>query len=75
MAKLSWTHPRPGRKHRVHNWINTTTLEPMYGVQCNVTYGLWAHVVDGKQLVLFESRDDAAKAAKDWSAEPDLHQG
>jgi hypothetical protein len=33
------------RTHRVHQWINSETLEPMFGVQANLAYGKWAHVV------------------------------
>jgi hypothetical protein len=65
--RLPITLPKPGRKHRVHTWIDTTTLEPRYGVQCNVTKGLWAHVVVDGQMFLCQTEDEAKKAAKGWS--------
>ena len=67
MKKVEFTSPRQGRKHRVHMWIDTDTLDPLYGVECNVTSGKWAHVaVDGE--VYLRDKPTATKAAKAWSA-------
>ena len=62
-----FTTPRQGRKHRVHTWMNTDTLKPMYGVQCNVTKGKWAHVVIDREVFLCLTEDRAIEAAKNWS--------
>lgn len=57
-----------GRKHRVHQWVNTKTLEPIFGVQANVEYGKWAHVVENNTPLLFATRNEAAVKAKELSA-------
>lgn len=59
------------RKHRVHQWINTDTLEPMFGIQANLAYGKWAHVTvpaeGGKRTpLLFSDR----KGALAWIKSP-----
>jgi hypothetical protein len=54
----------PGRKHRVHQWINTETMEPLFGIQANIAYGKWAHVVADNKPLLFTTRAEAAEHAK-----------
>lgn len=47
-------------KMRVHNWIDIDTMQPKFGVQANVAYGKWVHVINGSSLVLFDDRKDAS---------------
>lgn len=60
-----------GRKHRVHQWVDTTTLEPLFGIQVNVEYGKWAHVVEGSSPLLFPTKGEAAAKAKALSVNKD----
>jgi hypothetical protein len=57
----------PGRKYRVHQWIDTKTFEPMYGIQQNVTHGRWAHVVVGNSPALFKTQEEAEEQIRLWS--------
>lgn len=56
-----------GRKHRAHQWVNTETLEPIFGVQANVEYGKWAHVLENNAPLLFATRSEAEAKAKELS--------
>ncbi|TPW26851.1 hypothetical protein [Pararhizobium mangrovi] len=67
MSKPVFCNSVQGNKHRAHQWINTTTLEAMFGVQCNVRWGCWAHVVEGKTVLLFDTEDAAKAKAKELS--------
>jgi len=53
-----------GRPHRVHQWIDTETMEPLFGVQANVAYGKWAHVVVDNSPLLFKTKEEAKERAK-----------
>lgn len=68
---IQFTKPRQGRRHRVHVWFNTQTMESSFGVQCNVTNGKWAHVAVDGNLYQVATREAAAAAAKAWSAAND----
>jgi hypothetical protein len=50
------------RRFRVHAWVNTETLEPMYGVQ-GFASRRWAHIVrpvgDKFEPILFDRPQDA----------------
>lgn len=61
---IEFCRPVMGRKHRVHTWMNTETMEPLYGIQANVAYGKWAHVVAGNKPLLFDSKIEAAQHAR-----------
>jgi len=67
MKKIEFTTPKQGRPHRVHQWMNTDTMEPLFGVECNVEYGKWVHVVVDGEVYLRRERPNAASAAKAWS--------
>jgi len=66
-AKLQLTRPIYGKKHRVHDWVDINNMTMFYGVQCNVEYGAWAHVILGDAVFLTRDRDDAKEHAKRWS--------
>ena len=55
-------------KFRVHTWMNTETFEPMYGIEANVDYGVWAHVVDGNTPMMFCSKATAKAEIKQLSS-------
>ncbi len=55
------------RKHRVHDWINIDKLEPLFGIQANVAYGKWAHVVQNGKPILFDTRAEAKAKIAEWS--------
>ncbi|NTF69411.1 hypothetical protein [Rhizobium rhizogenes] len=57
----------PGRKHRVHTWIDTNTLSLRFGIQANVERGIWAHVVEGKEPLLFTDERLAKARARELS--------
>lgn len=68
MKKIEFTAPKQGKLHRVHQWVNTDTMEAMYGVECNVEYGRWVHVAVDGDVFLTPDRSVAKIAAKNWSA-------
>lgn len=55
-------------KHRVHQWMDTNTLEPKFGVQTKVGERIWAHVTRDSSPILFNAREDAQALAKELSA-------
>ncbi|NTG85828.1 hypothetical protein G6L15_06650 [Agrobacterium rhizogenes] len=57
----------PGRKHRVHPWHDSDANQPRYGIQANVERGLWAHVVEGKEPLLFTDERLAKARARELS--------
>lgn len=65
-----------GRKHRVHQWINAETTEPLFGIQANLAYGRWAHVVvpsaDGAKRtpLIFQTKQEAQQWIKALSTTP-----
>lgn len=56
-----------GRKHRVSEWYDFAADEPRYGIQANVERGLWAHVVEGKEPLIFTDRRLAKIRARELS--------
>lgn len=66
--KPTFTSIDKTQKHRVHMWVNTKTLEPLYGIQANVKYGVWAHVVDGSTLLLYPTKDEAKAVITAWAS-------
>lgn len=67
-AKLKVTPVVQGKKYRVHQWVDTQSLEPRYGIQANIEYGVWAHVHDGERIIFFDTAEAAKLQAKEWSA-------
>lgn len=57
----------PGRKHRVSEWYDFAANEPRYGIQANVERGLWAHVVEGNEPLLFTDQRLAKIRARELS--------
>lgn len=54
--------PRPS--FRAHQWINTTTLEPIFSIQASVGKRGWMHVSDNGKPMFYatpEARDAALK--------------
>lgn len=52
------------RRFRSHNWIDTRTMQPMFGIQGRHSEGGWAHVArDGKPLLFDteQARNDALR--------------
>jgi predicted metalloprotease len=56
-----------GRKHRIHQWIDTAAMTVKYGIQANVERGLWAHVVEGNSPLLFDDERLAKNRARELS--------
>lgn len=48
---------------RVHNWINTETFKPMFGIEAKIRGGGWAHVAEDGTALLFETMQEAENAA------------
>lgn len=69
MPKLTITGIDKTRKHRVHTWIDTATLEPMYGIQANVARLVWSHVLDEGKIILFPTKEEATATIKAWKSE------
>lgn len=44
---------------RVHPWINTETLEPMFGVQVRVERGKWHHLAVKGKAAIYTKKADA----------------
>jgi len=65
---LKLTKPHADKKHRIHPWIDTKSLEPLFGIQENVSYGEWAHVYDDKQLLIFSTKTEAQARIKQIEA-------
>jgi hypothetical protein len=61
---LRFTDDTAGHKLRVHTWINTKTLEPFYGIEANVRYGEWAHVLRENRVLIFLSKEEAKAEIK-----------
>ena len=50
-------------RRRIHNWINTKSLEPMFGIQINTTRGRWCHATENNEVLLFRSEAEARAKA------------
>ena len=47
-------------KLRLSTWFNSDTSQHLFGIEANLAYGKWAHVVGfDKRLLLFSSRQEA----------------
>ena len=51
-------------KYRVHDWFNTETLKPHYGIQILVK-GKWYHCMDNDGPLMFDSKAEAQKKVKE----------
>jgi hypothetical protein len=63
---IAFCNPVKGRKHRVHPW-HSTEAEPLFGIQANVEYGLWAHVVENNTPLVFADKRLAENRARELS--------
>lgn len=75
MTRPSFCRVDKSRKHRVHQWMNSETLEPMFGIQANLAPGKWAHVVGPTEAdpsvfspLLFATEAEAGAAIKEWAS-------
>lgn len=67
-VKVEFCRVDKTRKHRIHEWINTDTLEPLFGIEANVAYGKWVHVANDNGTPMFlPSRDEAKAIIKEWA--------
>ncbi len=57
----------PGRKHRVSSWYDSEANTERFGIQANVERGLWAHVLDGNQPLIFDDKRLAKIRARELS--------
>lgn len=62
----SETTARRKTEFRIHNWINTDTLEPIFGVQVKLAPRQWAHVCQAGTVMLFDYEADAKEKIEEY---------
>lgn len=48
-------------KYRVHMWLDTKVMEPLFGIQAQIAKGVWSHCAKNGKPVMFAD-EDVAKA-------------
>lgn len=56
-----------GPRYRAHDWINTSTLKPVYSVQARVGLRGWAHVHHGGKPMFFDNKAKRDAALKEMN--------
>ena len=76
MTRPAFCRVDKSRKHRVHQWMNTDTLDPVFGIQANLAPGKWVHVIGPSKddpsvysPLLFATESEAAGQINEWASQ------